>query len=79
MPPLPGQDRSSGGSRHTGVIQATTSSEKDYLAQVLRDQAVIALGKIGPEARAIVPTLRRWLEGNQEGEVGWPGPERAIS
>jgi HEAT repeat protein len=59
------------------LIQAATSPEKDYLAQILKYHAVIALGKIGPEARAIVPTVRRWLEGNQEGEVGWPGPEKS--
>jgi HEAT repeat protein len=57
------------------LIQAANRTEKVYLAQILRRHAIIALGQIGPEARAIAPTLKRWLEGNQNGELGWPGPE----
>ena len=58
------------------LIQAASSPEKDYLARILRRHAVIALGQIGPEARAIAPTLKRWLEGEPQGNLGWPGPEQ---
>jgi HEAT repeat protein len=59
------------------LIHAAESPENDYLAQILKRDAIIALGEIGPEARAIAPTLKRLLERNLKGERDWTGPEEA--